>query len=123
LDGLEQRASARGLGERFRRVEQDAESLELRERVDLVVCVQTLHHLQNPRQALESAWSNLRSGGRLWVMELESHSLDLGHRWPGFGAEDLHRLLVGAGFFDSRVEPVGRDRRQLSILLATGVRP
>lgn len=122
LESLMARAQNRGL-ETLKRVEQDAENLQLPEAVDLLVFSQTLHHVGDPLHALHAAWDNLRAGGRIWVMELEPHTLELGHRWPGFSSEDLLSLLLTAGFMSVRVEPVGRDRRQLMILFATGVRP
>ena len=118
LASLMDRALAARLTARITTVEQDLADFALPEPADLVCCSQTLHHLAAPVEALCAAHRALRPGGRLLIMELARHSLDLGHRWPGFTPRDLGVMLYEAGFNGVDVRPAAADRRGLRTLLA-----
>lgn len=104
-------------------VEAEIEELQLPEPVDQVVLSQTLHHLSEPEIALESAWKLLKPGGQLLLWELGPHGQDLGLPSPSFTGDTLQQCITKTGFVQAQVMDVGRDRRQLPILFALGVKP
>ncbi len=69
---------------------------------DAAVLQMVLHHAEDPALVLAEAARMLRPGGRLVVVELALHEradiqARLAHRWPGFAAADMARMLHGAG--------------------------
>ena len=63
------RLIARNGWTKVRLVEQDAETLDLDSEVDAVLFSLSYSAIPNPRQALDPAWSLLRAGGRVVVMD------------------------------------------------------
>ena len=104
-------------------VEAEIADLQLPEPVDQVILSQTLHHLPAPEAALATAWQLLRSGGGLLVWELGLHGQDLGLAWPGFSPDTLRECITKIGFIQVEVVDVGKDRRQLPVLFARGIKP
>ncbi len=100
------RAAAAGteVSSRIRFVQDDLLSLRMpKERFDLVVLSQSLHHVEDPPRAIGTAWRVLRPGGRLVVLELLPHKEGwvverLGHRWLGFEPAAVRRWTEDVGF-------------------------
>ena len=70
---------------------------------DLVIFSQALHHASDPARALQKAYSLLKKGGRLLVLDLLEHHFDqarelYGDLWLGFAEIDLVRMARSAGF-------------------------
>ncbi len=69
---------------------------------DLVVAQMVLHYAEAPGRVLAEAARVLTPGGRLVVIDLAAHrradlALRFAHRWQGFAAADIGRLLAEAG--------------------------
>ncbi|HEY7107262.1 MAG TPA: class I SAM-dependent methyltransferase [Acidimicrobiia bacterium] len=97
---------------------------------DLIVTVQTLHHIRDLGPVLARFARLLRDGGHLCIADLESedgsfHGSDFaGHR--GFARAELEADLVHAGFADvtyERCAEVVRGGVAYPLFLATCVRP
>ena len=79
---------------------------------DLVVLQMVLHYAEDPQAVLAEAARVLRPGGTLLIVELAAHdrtdlAARLAHRWPGFAAEALTRLLEAAGLAADRFVTIG----------------
>jgi len=82
--------------------------------VDLALFSQALHHAASPGKALAAAHKILKSGGRLMVLDLLSHSFEqartlYAHVWLGFSEVELVRLIEKAGFKEVEVSVVSRE--------------
>lgn len=82
--------------------------------VDLVLFSQVLHHLPNPQRAIKAAHSILKSGGRVVILDLSSHSYEqarelYAHIWLGFVEVELHQMLSKAGFSKINSSVVSRE--------------
>lgn len=71
--------------------------------VDLAIAMLVLHHVANPNEALAEMARVVRSGGRVLIVEQESHENQsfyerMQDHWWGFDPRDLERRLVGTGF-------------------------
>lgn len=82
--------------------------------LDAATLVLVLHHVPEPSAALADAARVLRPGGRLLVADMlphdhEEYRQQMGHVWLGFGAEQVSRLLAGAGFKETRIAPLPPD--------------
>ena len=71
--------------------------------VDLALLSQALHHAQKPVKALEAAWTILKPGGCLVVLDLLQHGQEeardlYADRWLGFTPAALESMLKEAGF-------------------------
>ena len=99
----------------------------------LVVSSMTMHHVKNISPLLKQFYSILLPSGQLAIADLDSdegrfHSNNDGVFHFGFDREDLHRMIIGAGFRDvqqqtaAQVEkPVGEDGiRLFTMFLMTG---
>jgi ArsR family transcriptional regulator len=97
--------------------------------VDLVILSQALHHAQDPAKALRSAFSLLKPGGQIMVLDLAKHTFErarelYGDRFLGFAESDLQRWLEEAGFNKIEVEVVAREDQppNFETVLASGQR-
>lgn len=98
--------------------------------LDLAILSQALHHAEHPQTAIDAAFSILKPGGRLIVLDLLQHTFEearemYADRWLGFSESELAGMLEKAGF--SEIETVVADREtappKFQTLLGIGVRP
>jgi len=80
----------------------------------LVILSQALHHAEDPRKAVLSAYSILKPGGQFLVLDLARHNFEKAHelygdRFLGFRESDLHQWLDQAGFKRIEVSIVARE--------------
>jgi ArsR family transcriptional regulator len=99
------------------------------ESVDLVLFSQALHHAARPHRAVEAAYRILKSGGRILILDLASHTYEqakelYAHVWLGFSGVELHAMLEKAGFGDLEVSVVAREQQapNFQTILATGLK-
>ena len=97
--------------------------------VDVALLSQTLHHANNPGQALQEAYRVLRPTGRVLVLDLREHEETwvrerFGDAQMGFSDRHLEKLLQTAGYSKVKVS-VGARRKgdPFTVLIASGVRP
>ena len=95
--------------------------------VDLVVLSQALHHATEPDVAIRSAFTMLKPGGQILILDLLKHGFAKAHelygdRWLGFAESDLHRWLEAAGFKKIEVTVVASEDQEpnFETVLATG---
>ena len=95
--------------------------------VDLAVLSQALHHAIHPERAIAAAYTMLKRGGRLIVLDLLSHRFDQARElyadhWLGFSEVQLHQWLEKAGFHDIEVSVVSREKQSphFQTVFATG---
>lgn len=95
--------------------------------VDLVILSQALHHAADPERAVRSAYSILRAGGQVLILDLLRHTFEQAHelygdRWLGFPESDLHRWLEDAGFKQIEVTVVAQEEQtpNFATILAGG---
>lgn len=82
--------------------------------VDLAILSQALHHAECPEGAIRAAYSLLRPGGMIMVLDLLKHNFERAHElygdlWPGFAESDLHKWFEEAGFKNIDVNVVARE--------------
>jgi len=95
--------------------------------LDAATVMLVLHHLADPAAALAEAKRALKPGGRLLIVDMlpherEEYKQQMGHVWLGFSAEQMTRLMEGAGFEGVRVHPLPGEEgaRGPSLFVATG---
>lgn len=84
--------------------------------VDLVFLSQALHHAQSPEKALKAAFTLLKPGGRIVVLDLLKHQFEKARDlyadvWLGFSESDLHDMLGRAGFTKIETSVVHREAK------------
>ncbi len=97
--------------------------------LDAATLMLVLHHVPDPAAALAEAARTLKPGGRLLIVDMlpherEEYKQQMGHVWLGFSAEQMARLMEGAGFEGVRVHTLPADAavRGPSLFVATGRR-
>ena len=93
--------------------------------LDVAAIVLALHHVAEPRAALQEAARTLKEGGRLVVVDMQPHQReeyqrDMGHVWLGFAPDTLESLAASAGLeaFDYVGLPADLDARGPSLFVA-----
>ncbi len=84
--------------------------------VDLVFLSQALHHAQNPERALKAAYTILKPGGRIVLLDLLKHQFEKSRDlyadvWLGFSESELHEMLAKAGFKKIEISVVHRESK------------
>ena len=99
------------------------------ESVDVALLSQTLHHTDNPGQALQEAYRVLRPTGRVLILDLREHEETwvrdrFGDTQMGFSNRSLEKLLRSSGYSKVKVG-IGAKRTgdPFTVLIASGVRP
>lgn len=97
--------------------------------VDLVILSQALHHAQRPAQAIRAAFSLIKPGGRIVVLDLLKHQFEKARDlyadlWLGFSEAELREMLSDAGFQNIETSIVHRETRSphFQTVLALGDR-
>ncbi len=98
--------------------------------VDLALFSQALHHASNPETAVREAYRILRTGGKVVILDLASHSYEqarelYAHVWLGFSEMDLHEMLRKAGFVRIEAGVVSAEKipPNFRTILAVGEKP
>jgi len=114
LDRLGRNAAREGLSERIEVLLADGLRLPLPDRsVDRAISAAVWHHLDDPEGACRELARTLKPGGRVVVSDLlirpsEKAVAGLeGHERP-FDADEMRRILEGAGLVEVQVELLGR---------------
>ncbi len=94
--------------------------------VDLVIFSQALHHAEHPERAIQAAFTMLKPGGTLVILDLLQHSFDKARElyydvWLGFSEVQLSQLLENAEFVDVETVVVDKESQApyFQTLLAT----
>lgn len=97
--------------------------------VDLVILSQALHHAERPDVAIRSAFTMLKPGGQVLILDLLKHDFEktrelYGDRWLGFQESELQRWLEAAGFKKIEITVVASEEQEpnFETVLATGLR-
>ena len=97
--------------------------------VDVALFSQALHHAAVPQRALNAAQRILKTGGRVMILDLLSHTHEqtrelYGHVWQGFSEIEIHRMMKKAGFSKIETSIVSREPEApfFQTVLATGVK-
>jgi ArsR family transcriptional regulator len=66
--------------------------------LDLAILSQALHHAEHPQTAINAAFSILKPGGRLIVLDLNQHTFDearemYADRWLGYSESDIASMM------------------------------
>jgi ArsR family transcriptional regulator len=82
--------------------------------LDVAMLSLVLHYSPDPQRALQEVARVVRPGGRLLVVDMQTHDREeyqqqMGHVWLGFSEKQIARFLTGAGFDDVRVRALPAD--------------
>lgn len=98
--------------------------------VDLAFFSQALHHAQNPERAIRAAYTMLKPGGRIIILDLLKHAFEKARElyadvWLGFSEAELHEMLQRAGFVLAETNVVHRENQSphFQTVLAIAVKP
>ena len=98
--------------------------------VDLIVLSQALHHAVHPDAAIDSAYTALKPGGRIIVLDLLAHGFEEARElyadtWLGFSEAELAAMLERTGFVQVETAVVDREEQapHFQTLLAVASRP
>lgn len=98
--------------------------------LDLAVLSQALHHAEHPAKAIRAAFSILKPGGRLIVLDLLQHAFEQARelyadRWLGFSESELSIMLHQAGFAQIETMVVDQETEapRFQTLLGIAMRP
>lgn len=98
--------------------------------IDLAILSQALHHAKNPAHAIASAYTLLRPGGQIMILDLLEHNFEQarqlhGDNFLGFTESSLHLWLEEAGFKKIEISIVAREEEppHFQTLLASGEKP
>ncbi len=84
--------------------------------VDLAFFSQSLHHALHPQRAVTAAWTMLKPGGRIVVLDLKKHPFEQAREmyadtWLGFSEVELRSFLEQAGFKEVQSWIVDREKQ------------
>lgn len=91
------------------------EALPLEDAVlDAAILGLVLHHMADPGRVVAEAARVLRPGGRLLILDMQSHEHDdyrqrMGHVWLGFSEGQIRRWCAAAGFGKPRFHTIPPD--------------
>jgi ubiquinone/menaquinone biosynthesis C-methylase UbiE/DNA-binding transcriptional ArsR family regulator len=97
--------------------------------VNLAIFSQALHHAIRPDRALAAAYRLLKKNGRVVILDLLAHRFEKARElyadhWLGFSEVQLHELLQKAGFKNTDVRVVSREKQSphFQTVFATGIK-
>ena len=84
--------------------------------VDLAFFSQSLHHALHPQRAVVAAWTMLKPGGRIVVLDLKKHGFEQAREmyadtWLGFSEVELRGFLEQTGFKEVQSWIVDREKQ------------
>lgn len=98
--------------------------------VDITLLSQALHHAEDPKLALKSAFRITKPGGKILILDLLKHTFQdakklFGDTWLGFTESKLHYLLETSGFKNVNVTRVAKESHPpyFETILASGSKP
>ncbi|MCB1063803.1 MAG: metalloregulator ArsR/SmtB family transcription factor [Verrucomicrobiae bacterium] len=98
--------------------------------IDLAFFSQALHHAQKPRRAIERAFTILKPGGRIVILDLLKHGYEDARElyadvWLGFSELEIADFLENAGFGEIDMALVDRekDSPHFQTLMAIATKP
>lgn len=98
--------------------------------IDITLLSQALHHAEDPRLALKSAYRITKPGGKILILDLLKHTFQdakkqFGDTWLGFTESKLHYWLETSGFIEVDVTRVAKESHPpyFETILASGSKP
>ena len=84
--------------------------------LDLATLMLVLHHVPEAEKALAEVARVVKPGGRVIIVDMlphdrESYRQQMGHVWLGFSDDQLQRMLIDAGFVETRTVALASDAR------------
>ena len=95
----------------------DIEALPIDDaRLDAATLMLVLHHVPEAEKALAEVARVVKPGGRVIIVDMlphdrESYRQQMGHVWLGFSDDQLQRMLIDAGFVETRTVALASDAR------------